>query len=284
LPIEFHCPFCDQMLRTPDAKAGLQATCPGCGEKVFVPDESELIVDEDDSADSGGGDWFDQLGQLEAKPREKRSSASRRESTGVSAGETTDCPMCGEEADVHDEDCPACGEPIARKANSRRENPNNLIYAGFWLRFVAWMIDGLILAVPTSAIVAVCVIQLPNAPWIVLLDLTPLWMYELLVLLLLWPYYSTMESSRYQATFGKMLLGLIVTDLNGEKVSFGRATGRHWAKVFSSYCAMLGYLMAGFDDKKQAWHDSIASCLVVRRPPDFRQDDRTFAPSGLSEV
>jgi uncharacterized RDD family membrane protein YckC len=284
LPIEFHCPFCDQMLRTPDAKAGLQAACPGCGEKVFVPSESELIVDENDSAESGGGDWFDQLGQMEAKPREKRSSASRRESTGASAGEAADCPMCGEEIDVRDKDCPACGEPIAGKSNSRRENPNNLVYAGFWLRFVAVIIDGLILGIPTSAVVAIVLVLFQDIPWLDILDMTGIWMPELLLLLMTWPYYSTMESSRYQATFGKMLLGLIVTDLKGERVSFGRASGRHWAKVFSSYCAMLGYLVAGFDDKKQAWHDSISSCLVIRRPPDFRQDDRTFDPSDLSEV
>jgi uncharacterized RDD family membrane protein YckC len=173
---------------------------------------------------------------------------------------------------------------VPGKAKSRRENPKNLVYAGFWLRFVAAVIDGLILGIPMAAIVAVCVTLLPNDVWIVVFDLTPFWMSELVLLLFLWPYYSAMESSRYQATFGKMLLGLIVTDLNGERVSFGRATGRHWAKVFSSYCVMLGYLTAGFDDKKQAWHDSIASCLVIRRPPDFRQDDRTFDPSDLSEV
>jgi uncharacterized RDD family membrane protein YckC/DNA-directed RNA polymerase subunit RPC12/RpoP len=283
LPIEFHCPFCDKMLRTPDEKAGMQATCPGCGEKVFVPHESELIVDENEAAESGGGDWFDQLGQLEAKPREQKSASRSRRGAGQPSGETTNCSMCGEEMDVGEVDCPACGEPIAGHAKSRRENPNNLVYAGFWLRFVAWMIDSLILAVPTSAIVAVCVMQFPNAAWGLLLELTPGWMYELLILLLLWPYYSMMESSRFQATFGKILLGLIVTDMNGERVSFGRASGRHWAKVFSSYCVMLGYLMAGFDDKKQAWHDSISSCLVIRRPPDFRQKERTLDPFDLSE-
>ena len=71
------------MLRTPDAKAGLQAACPGCGEKVFVPNESELTVDEDDSAESGGGDWFDQLGQLEAKPREQKSASRSRRGDGT---------------------------------------------------------------------------------------------------------------------------------------------------------------------------------------------------------
>jgi uncharacterized RDD family membrane protein YckC/DNA-directed RNA polymerase subunit RPC12/RpoP len=289
LPIEFHCPFCDKMLRTPDAKAGRQADCPGCGERIFVPHESELSFEEaDEVVESGSGDWFDQLGQLEAKPHEKRLvTASSRQSTGALSDEMADCPMCGEEVDVTAKNCPACGEPTATGGNSRRENPNDLVYAGFWLRFVAHLIDSLILAVPTSAIVAVCVTlfrNVPgNVPWNAVFDLTGFWVPELLLLLLTWPYYAPMESSRFQATFGKMLLGLIVTDLDGERVSFGRATGRHWAKVFSSFCFMLGYLTAGFDDKKQAWHDSISSCLVIRRPPDFRQNDRTSDPFELSE-
>jgi uncharacterized RDD family membrane protein YckC len=79
-------------------------------------------------------------------------------------------------------------------------------------------------------------------------------------------YYSVMESSPWQATLGKRALGLQVTDLQGRRISFGRATGRYFAKIVSGLTLSIGYLMAGFTRRKQALHDIIAECLVVRRP------------------
>lgn len=72
-----------------------------------------------------------------------------------------------------------------------------------------------------------------------------------------------MESSPTQATLGKMTLGIIVTDTEGKRVSFGRATGRHWAKIISGLILFIGYFMAAFTSRKQALHDIIADCLVV---------------------
>jgi Tfp pilus assembly major pilin PilA len=74
-----------------------------------------------------------------------------------------------------------------------------------------------------------------------------------------------MESSVQQATLGKMALGIRVTDGQGRRVSFGRATGRHFAKLLSGLILLIGYLMAGFTVRKQALHDMIAGCLVVNR-------------------
>ncbi len=75
-----------------------------------------------------------------------------------------------------------------------------------------------------------------------------------------------MESSSYQGTLGKMALGLIVTDLQGRRVTFGRASGRFFAKIITGLIPFaLGYIMAGFTEKKQALHDMIASCLVLRK-------------------
>ena len=63
-----------------------------------------------------------------------------------------------------------------------------------------------------------------------------------------------------------MALGLIVTDLNDLPVTFGRATGRFFAKIITGLIPLgIGYIMAGFTEKKQALHDMIASCLVLRR-------------------
>jgi uncharacterized RDD family membrane protein YckC len=74
-----------------------------------------------------------------------------------------------------------------------------------------------------------------------------------------------MESSQYHATLGKMLLGLIVTDDQGRPITFGRATGRFFSKLISRFTLGIGYIMAGFTQRKQALHDLIANTLVVRK-------------------
>lgn len=76
-------------------------------------------------------------------------------------------------------------------------------------------------------------------------------------------YFAIMESSPYQATFGKKLIGIKVTDMYGRRISFRRAALRNLAKVLSSMVYYLGYLMIGFTRKKQGLHDLIAGCLVV---------------------
>ena len=85
-------------------------------------------------------------------------------------------------------------------------------------------------------------------------------------LVVTWLYHALMESSEWQATVGKKALGLVVTDLDGRRVSFWRATGRHFAKIVTNMVpAFIGYIMAGFTEKKQALHDMIAGCLTLRR-------------------
>ena len=68
------------------------------------------------------------------------------------------------------------------------------------------------------------------------------------------------------ATVGKKVLGLVVTDSEGRRISFGRATGRHFAKIVTNMIPLfIGYILAGFTEKKQALHDMIAGCLILRR-------------------
>ncbi len=80
-----------------------------------------------------------------------------------------------------------------------------------------------------------------------------------------WIYEAAMESSSRQATLGKMIFGMKVTDLLGNRISFARATARHFSKYLSGMILMIGYIMAGFTPQKQALHDMIAG-TVVRRP------------------
>jgi uncharacterized RDD family membrane protein YckC len=80
-----------------------------------------------------------------------------------------------------------------------------------------------------------------------------------------WLYFALMESTR-GATLGKMALGVIVTDMDGNRPSFGRASGRYFAKIISGLTLGLGYVIAGFSQQKQALHDMISGCLVINKP------------------
>jgi uncharacterized RDD family membrane protein YckC len=143
-------------------------------------------------------------------------------------------------------------------------------YAGFWLRVVACIIDSIILLVPSYAlgfvsgsVVAPALISNGSGKeaTVVICALVG----ALLGGVAGWLYYACMESSRFQATPGKFTLGLRVTDASGGRIGFGRATGRHFAKIISAMALYIGFAMAGFTARKQAMHDIIAGCLVVRK-------------------
>lgn len=80
-----------------------------------------------------------------------------------------------------------------------------------------------------------------------------------------WIYFALFESSTNQATPGKIALGIAVADLDGNRISFVRASVRHWGKFFSALIFFIGFFMAAFTDKKQALHDMMAGCLVINR-------------------
>ena len=80
-----------------------------------------------------------------------------------------------------------------------------------------------------------------------------------------WLYVALMESSRFQGTLGKLAVGIKVTDREGNPISFGRATGRHFGKLVTALGAFSGYIMVAFTEKKQALHDIMAGCLVVKK-------------------
>jgi uncharacterized RDD family membrane protein YckC len=88
-----------------------------------------------------------------------------------------------------------------------------------------------------------------------------------------WLYSALMESSRKQATLGKMALSISVTDLDGRRISFGRATGRYFAKILSAIILLIGFIMVAFTARRQGLHDMIADTLVVKNdslPADRR--------------
>lgn len=134
-------------------------------------------------------------------------------------------------------------------------------YAGFWRRAVAWVLDMLVLGI-AAGLVSGLIGGLIGASISSADEQT---LSRVVVLIVSWLYYALMESSSWQATLGKRALGITVTDLQGNRISFGRATGRHWAKVLSGLILGIGYLMAGFTERKQALHDQVANCLVAKK-------------------
>src|SRR6267378_3747163 len=143
-----------------------------------------------------------------------------------------------------------------------------LAYAGLWLRLAAALIDGFLISFPLLFLVvfSVLVVRLVSAgkghdPAIgILVALLTI------VFLVPWFYFSFLESSRWQATVGKNVLRLYVTDIEGRRLTRGRAMGRNLAKYLSNLTMGVGHLMCGFTTKKQALHDVLARCLVLRRP------------------
>jgi uncharacterized RDD family membrane protein YckC len=205
------------------------------------------------------------------------------------------CSKCGSEISPTTAFCSACGQAISSLVPAVPSlspvDPNQyapvvpasyggVTYAGFWLRFVAYIIDGvicgltfLILLVPlfilTGAGAALSKISSGediSDDVAAFVGFGFLFGFLGIVFLVSWLYYALSESSSWQATLGKKMLDLKVTDMSGEPISFGRASGRFFARIVTHLIPLgIGYILAGFTEKKQAIHDMIASCLVLRK-------------------
>ena len=143
-----------------------------------------------------------------------------------------------------------------------------LRYGGFWIRVVAAIIDAIVvrvLAWPIGMVFSLGGLAgafggFPHGA----MGLHLLGGGAVLVVVIFgsWLYEAFMLSSPYQATLGKMIFGMKVTDLNGNRISFARATGRHFAKWLSTLILWIGFIMVGFTDRKQGLHDMLAGTLV----------------------
>jgi uncharacterized RDD family membrane protein YckC len=146
-------------------------------------------------------------------------------------------------------------------------------YAGFWLRLAAYLIDSLLLGIAVGIFIFMPLLgqsgaggMSPQSFWALYMDTSRQGIArQLLVVMAAWLYWALLESSALQATPGKRMLGLIVTDLQGRRISFARASGRFFGKTISGFLLMAGYIMAGFTEKKQALHDMLAGCLVLKK-------------------
>lgn len=146
-------------------------------------------------------------------------------------------------------------------------------YGGFWIRFLAFAFDLLLVGFTLSLVLALLgtstLIGLsrahgriygPDFIWLVGAGLTA----KSIEIIARWLYEALMTSSSLQATVGKLIFNLKVTDENGNRLTFPHATGRHFAKYVSFFTLCIGFIMAAFTDRKRALHDMIAGTLVIK--------------------
>jgi len=161
---------------------------------------------------------------------------------------------------------PAELNPYAAPASNvlAREQARHLgDHPGFWNRVVAHIIDSIVMNIAAGAVGFVLGLGLASAG---VQDETSLEIAGGVIgIFVSWLYYAFMESSSTQATLGKMALGIVVTDLNGERISFGRATGRYFGQIVSAITLCIGFLMCAWTEKGQCLHDMMAGCLLYKK-------------------
>jgi uncharacterized RDD family membrane protein YckC len=147
-------------------------------------------------------------------------------------------------------------------------------YAGFWLRVVAYIIDAIILGIVgfvfgmifgIGAVSTGTDLSDPAGGGNIML--------QLISIVIGVAYFAGMESSSWQATVGKKALGLVVTDLNGQRLGLGRAIGRYFGKILSALILLIGFIMVAFTERKQGLHDMIAGTLVLKGQPGMVATD-----------
>lgn len=193
------------------------------------------------------------------------------------------CPDCGTGVSQGAKFCAVCGAHLepSMESPARPEEPSQpqtqtpqpqvavpRQYAGFWFRTLAFVIDIVLVQVASAVIVV---------PLAFSLGASMAFSYSeeeisaaggalgfVIGLLAQWLWFTVSESSKWQATPGKKMLGLKVTDEHGERIGFGRANARYWSKILSGVILFIGFLMIGFTRNKQGLHDQIADTFVVR--------------------
>lgn len=161
-------------------------------------------------------------------------------------------------------------------------------YAGFWIRFGAYLIDSIIVGIPLSIIsILIFILFFGTSDVFYAMMSDPMYLDReltdqealsfmgsyfgalivtcLISLVASVAYFAGLHASKWQGTLGKKILGLKVTDLQGNRISFWRAFGRYLAMSFLSGIFLIGYIIAAFTEKKQGLHDFIAGTLVVKK-------------------
>ncbi len=186
------------------------------------------------------------------------------------------CSNCGTKSEDEARFCFGCGGQLTTSAtDAQRSDQVQALksgqaprcYAGFWYRTLALVIDTVItwvtvviIALPLGFALGASMAGTSSAAEI---SSTAGTLGTFVGILIPWLYFTISESSPWQATLGKKILGLRVTDEAGNRIGFGRANGRYWSKILSALTLGIGYIMVAFTEKKQGLHDKIAGTLVL---------------------
>lgn len=200
------------------------------------------------------------------------------------------CSKCGAQNSAIAQSCQNCGltlssslAPAQAAAPARAYAPAPpvayappSIYGGFWIRFLAHLIDHVILGVVAAPLFFITVLpsiiriaqqadrdQEPS-PEMIITIVSSVFVYIALAFVGQWLYEALLTSSAWQGTIGKKILRLKVVDEAGNRIGFGRATGRFFAKILSSMFFCIGFIMIGFTERKTGLHDMLAGTRVLR--------------------
>lgn len=179
------------------------------------------------------------------------------------------CSNCGTQNDNSGYACKSCGAAISLGHE----------YAGYWRRYGAYLLDMVILYICFFiSLIAVTVIAAIGSSTdsrgsafssiVLLLYFPALFLFVIL-------FFAFFESSGAQASPGKMAVGMIVVDMDGNRISFGRAVARQFLKIVSAIILGIGFIMCGFTEKRQGLHDMIAGTLVVMKKPVYFIEPRS---------
>lgn len=178
--------------------------------------------------------------------------------------------------------CATCKPIFLQKIKEGAKMGGTMDYAGFWIRWVAKIVDTLILVIPVIILITVFAIAfMPGMRTRANFFENPVRMNQtargvetigLLVQLAaqavfygIMVLYNAFFLGKYGATPGKMIFRLRVVTAEGDKVSYGRAFGRAFAEILTNMTCAIGYIIAGFDGEKRALHDHICRTRVVRK-------------------
>ena len=207
----------------------------------------------------------DKVSQQQAAP-----TAPQTNSASETERQAASCSQCGQ---LHDQDdmlfyndmwvCAACKSAFIQKIKESGKIDGQLNYAGFWIRFGAKFIDGIITGGVSFllAMIPSLVLGMLNSEQFTLIRS----ILSNAISIIIPAIYSTSFIGKFAATPGKMACGLKVVMYDGDRVSFGRALGRHFAEWLSSIILLIGYIMAAFDDEKRTLHDRICNTRVVKK-------------------
>jgi len=160
--------------------------------------------------------------------------------------------------------CAGCKPVFVQKIKEGVTVAGTHEYAGFWIRFAAITIDGLILWMFNMILFIPVGVVMPVS------FKNPLTLFSFMPVLILIQYavpaaYDTWFVGKYGATPGKMACKLKIVDPDGGQIPYLRAFGRHFAKWLSSMTLLIGYIMAVFDEEKRTLHDRVCETRVIRK-------------------